>query len=288
MQFFLILLVIAGGMGLSVEAGLLGPLGEQVGDLWATFSIFGVGAALTFLLMLFFSPRNSPSFFAQPSWQLLGGVLGPVYVVILTIATPVIGIAMTMIGILAGQVFKSLIIAGSIRNALSRWRSLLPRLFSWRRGNVMTVIMIMLAVIGGATLSVQAAINGQLGSRVGVFKSAFLTFSVGALVTALLIFFFEPKQAVSLMDVPKWQLLGALCGVPYIVVMVLAVQRIGTAVATVAVILGQLAMSMLIDNFGWLNNEAIPFSTSRLAAVICLGIALYFIYSSNKSRPASD
>lgn len=110
MQFVLILIVIAGGMGLSVEAGLLGPLGGEVGDLWATFSVFGVGAALTFLLMLFFSPRNSPSFFAQPSWNLLGGVLGPVYVIILTIATPAIGIAMTMIGILGGQVFQSLII----------------------------------------------------------------------------------------------------------------------------------------------------------------------------------
>lgn len=52
----------------------------------------------------------------------------------------------------------------------------------------MTLIMILLAVCGGATLSIQAAINGQLGSSVGVFKSAFLTFSVGALVTALLIF----------------------------------------------------------------------------------------------------
>lgn len=151
----------------------------------------------------------------------------------------------------------------------------------------MTVIMIILAVIGGATLSIQAAINGQLGSSVGVFKSAFLTFSVGALVTALLIFF-EPKQAVSLMDVPKWQLLGALCGVPYIVIMVLAVQRIGTAVATVAVILGQLAMSMLIDNFGWLNNEAIPFSVSRFGAVVCLSIALFFIYSSSKPQPEED
>lgn len=110
MQVLLILLVIAGGMGLSIEAGLLGPLGQQVGDLWATLSIFGVGAALTFLLMLFFSPRNAPSFFAQPGWQLCGGVLGAGYVIILTIATPVIGIAMTMIGILAGQVFKSLII----------------------------------------------------------------------------------------------------------------------------------------------------------------------------------
>lgn len=110
MQLILILIVIAGGMGLSVEAGLLGPLGGEVGDLWATFSVFGVGAALTFLLMLFFSPRNSPSFFAQPSWQLPGGVLGVIYVTILTVATPAIGIAMTMIGILAGQIFKSLII----------------------------------------------------------------------------------------------------------------------------------------------------------------------------------
>ncbi|NWA72692.1 Uncharacterized protein conserved in bacteria [Serratia quinivorans] len=110
MQLIFILLVVAGGMGLSVEAGLLGPLGSEVGDLWATFSIFGVGAALTFMLMLFFSPRNSPSFFSQPAWTLVGGILGPVYVVILTIAVPSIGIAMTMIGILAGQVFKSLVI----------------------------------------------------------------------------------------------------------------------------------------------------------------------------------
>lgn len=148
----------------------------------------------------------------------------------------------------------------------------------------MILLMIILSVVGGALLSVQAAINGQLGSKVGVFRSAFLTFSVGALITALLIFFFETKHAVTLLEVPKWQLLGALLGVPYIVIMVLAVQRIGTAVATVAVIFGQLAMSMLIDNFGWLHNEAIPFSITRLGAVVCLGIALWFIYSGSKSR----
>ncbi|HHC4128710.1 TPA: DMT family transporter [Klebsiella pneumoniae] len=105
MALLFILLVIAGGMGLSVEAGLLGPLASQVGDLWATMSIFGIGAVLTFFLMLFFSPRSSPSFFSLPGWQLTGGLLGAGYVV-----TPVIGIAMTMIGILAGQVAKSLAI----------------------------------------------------------------------------------------------------------------------------------------------------------------------------------
>ncbi len=85
----------------------------------------------------------------------------------------------------------------------------------------------------------------------------------------MLIFFFEPKHTLTLMDVPKWQLLGAMFGVPYIVIMVLAVQRIGAAVATVAVIFGQLTMSMLIDNFGWLGNAAIPFSLSRIGAIVC-------------------
>lgn len=151
----------------------------------------------------------------------------------------------------------------------------------------MIVIMILLAVLGGAMLSIQAAINGRLGSQVGVLKSAFLTFSVGALITALLIFYFEPVQAVTLLDVPKWQLMGAMFGVPYIVIMVVAVQRIGTGVATVAVIFGQLAMSMLIDHFGWLGNASIQFSYTRLAAVICLGIALYFIYSSSKTTAVS-
>ena len=145
------------------------------------------------------------------------------------------------------------------------------------------IFMIILAMVGGAALSIQAALNGRLGSNVGVFKSAFLTFSVGALITALLILFFEPRHSITLLDVPKWQLLGAFCGVPYIIIMVVAVQRIGTAVATVAVIFGQLTMSVLIDNFGWFGNEMIPLSNSRLIAIACLAIALYFIYASNKA-----
>ena len=149
----------------------------------------------------------------------------------------------------------------------------------------MLILMIVLSMIGGAALSIQAALNGRLGGNVGVFKSAFLTFSVGAVVTALLIFFFEPSHTVTLMDVPKWQLLGALCGVPYIVIMVVAVQRIGTSVATVAGIFGQLSMSVLIDHFGWLGNEAISLSVSRMADLDCLAIALYFIYASSKSEP---
>ena len=110
LRLLLLPLVILAGMGLSVEAGLLGTLGAQVGHLWATLSIFGVGTAILFLLLLFSGPQKGPAFTQLPRWQLIGGFLGPMYVVVLTLATPHIGIAMTMIAILSGQVGKSVLI----------------------------------------------------------------------------------------------------------------------------------------------------------------------------------
>ena len=126
-RLLLLPLVILAGMGLSVEAGLLGPLGVQVGHLWATLSIFGVGSAILFLLLLFSGPQPGPALCTLPRWQLIGGLLGPMYVVVLTLATPVIGIAMTMIAILSGQVGKSVLIDhfgwfGAARKPVNRER----------------------------------------------------------------------------------------------------------------------------------------------------------------------
>ena len=127
MKLVAILLVILAGMGLSVEAGILGPLGEEVGHYWATLSLFGIEAALAFLLMLLWGPRHPTPFMQAPGWQLTGGILGPCYVVVLTVVTPIIGIAMTMTGVLAGQVAKSLLIDhfgwfGAVRRPISRRR----------------------------------------------------------------------------------------------------------------------------------------------------------------------
>lgn len=110
MNILIIPLVILSGMGLSFEAGLLGPLGEVVGHLWATFSIFSVGMLLLGLLNLYFPAKAALPLSELPRWQLIGGILGPVYVVVLTVSTPILGVTMTMIGILAGQVSKGILI----------------------------------------------------------------------------------------------------------------------------------------------------------------------------------
>lgn len=143
-------------------------------------------------------------------------------------------------------------------------------------------VIIVLAILSGMALSAQAAINGQLGERVGVIQSALLTFGVGTVVTALLIFFFEPAYDATLLTVPKWQLVGALFGIVYMIVMVAAVPRVGVAIATVATILGQMIMSLVIDTQGWLGNMPITLNPWRVAAMLCIAGALLCIYLANR------
>ena len=64
-------------------------------------------------------------------------------------------------------------------------------------------------------------------------------------------------------------------GVAYMLTIVFSMPRLGTAATTVAVISGQLLMSLLIDHFGWLNNPVIHLDGSRLAAIALLAVALF-------------
>ncbi|MFW1754372.1 DMT family transporter [Acinetobacter wanghuae] len=145
----------------------------------------------------------------------------------------------------------------------------------------MIYIMLFVVILAGAALCAQSSINGRLGSEVGVLESAWLTFVVGAMISFLIAFFFEPVHALNLFTAPRWQLTGAFFGVAYMLVIVFAMPRLGAAATTVAVISGQLLMSLLIDHFGWFHNAVIPLDSSRLAALILLAIALFFIYKSN-------
>lgn len=125
-QLWIFPLVVLAGMGLSVEAGLLGPLGEEIGHFWATLGIFAIGSLLLTFGLIFSRPKLS-LMFNQPRWQLTGGILGPIYVVALTVATPHIGVGLTMVGILFGQVATSLIIdhwglLGSRKRAVDKYR----------------------------------------------------------------------------------------------------------------------------------------------------------------------
>lgn len=127
MQIIIYLLVFIAGMGLSIEAGLLGPLGMQVGHLAATLSIFMIGSIILSLILIFFVRADLNKLFNQPKWLLTGGILGPLYVVFLTIGTPIVGLGVTMTSVLLGQIGMSLVIdhyglLGSVKRSIDPYR----------------------------------------------------------------------------------------------------------------------------------------------------------------------
>ena len=65
-------------------------------------------------------------------------------------------------------------------------------------------------------------------------------------------------------------------------IVVFAVPKIGIAAATVCTISGQLIMSLIIDHFGWLENNIIPLDSNRYVAILLLIVAITMIYMSNK------
>ncbi|WP_378945176.1 DMT family transporter [Paracoccus sp. R86501] len=145
------------------------------------------------------------------------------------------------------------------------------------------MLVVLAALAGGVALAVQSSVNGRLGSEAGLVPTAWLTFFVGAVLCLGLVLFVEPAQTATLLDAPRWQLTGAFFGVVYIVVMVVAVPLLGIAAATVAVIAGQLSMSIVIDHFGWLGNEVMAIDASRAGAIALLLGALGLIYAGNRT-----
>lgn len=132
-QILMLSFVVLGGMALALEAAFLGPLGESIGHLSASLSIFLIGVLVFSLAMLGLklTGRRNHLFTLpkQPRWLLTGGLIGFIYTIVLTITTPLVGVGTTMVGILCGQITASLAIdhfgvLGSQRRAIDIYRIL--------------------------------------------------------------------------------------------------------------------------------------------------------------------
>lgn len=133
-QIMMLLFVVMGGMALALEAAFLGPLGESIGRLSASLSIFLIGVivfSVAMLVIIIIGKRNYLTMLStlpkQPRWLLTGGLVGFIYTIVLTITTPLVGVGMTMVGILCGQITASLAIdhfgiLGSERRAIDSYR----------------------------------------------------------------------------------------------------------------------------------------------------------------------
>lgn len=93
----------------------------------------------------------------------------------------------------------------------------------------------------------------------------------------LLWLFFGKGELSYTLKAPKWSLLGGVMGVVYLTSIVVSVPFVGVGITMVAVIIGQLVMSMVIEHFGWLGSKKTRVNKEKIFAVISMIIALILI-----------
>lgn len=108
---------------------------------------------------------------------------------------------------------------------------------------------------GGSLLSVQAAINGELGAAVNSpFTASFISFFVGAVTLIIIVIVrdktFMPVKHPFVQKAPLWVWLGGIFGGFYVLINIFLVGEIGTGPTVVLVLFGQILGSLLVQQFG--------------------------------------
>ncbi len=128
-----------------------------------------------------------------------------------------------------------------------------------------------LAVLAGIAGSVQVAVMGSFGERIGTLEAlAFATAVQLALtLSALLVVRHSLSGFAAGFREPPWLWVGGLMGAFIVFTITLVAPKLGVAAAIGLIIAGQLIMGAAIDRFGLFGLERIGLTWPRV-----LGIAL--------------
>jgi transporter family-2 protein len=138
----------------------------------------------------------------------------------------------------------------------------------------MTPLAIALATIAGLAGSVQVAVMGRFGGRIGVFEA--LSFSTAVQLVFSLVLLVSVRAGLGGLHhafrAPAWMWIGGLMGLTVVGAITFAQPRIG-ATATIGILIaGQLVMGAVIDRFGLFGVQQIGISAPRAAGIVLLGI----------------
>ena len=138
---------------------------------------------------------------------------------------------------------------------------------------------LLLTVFAGGLIAMQAPINAVLGDSIGKLPAASVSFVVGTVALVLITLlvgggFGEVGEARHL---AWYYLTGGILGAVYVTTALIAVRPLGAGGVVAATITGQLALSLVIDQFGMLGVDKKPISWEAVVGVILLAAGTFLI-----------
>ncbi len=138
----------------------------------------------------------------------------------------------------------------------------------------MTAVAVALSALAGLAGSVQVAVMGRFGRRIGVVEAlVFATCVQLALSLAILLVARVGTGGLGgAFRAPPWMWLGGVMGLTVVFTITFAQPRIGAAATIGILIAGQLVMGAVIDRFGLFGVQQIGISWPRAIGIGLLGL----------------
>jgi transporter family-2 protein len=144
----------------------------------------------------------------------------------------------------------------------------------------MVWLYLLVCLLAGALMPLQAGVNAQLARWVGSPVTASLvSFAVGTL--ALLVYTLAARPQLpalaALASAPWWVWVGGLLGGVFVTAAAAFAPRLGAATFISITIAGQVLVSILLDHFGIVGFAARPVTVPRLLGALLLIVGVLLV-----------
>jgi len=123
------------------------------------------------------------------------------------------------------------------------------------------------ALLAGAAMSIQGVMNTRLGDKVGVLETNALVQGVGFALALAIAFLFGRGNIRLISQSPWYTWLGGVIAPIITVTVMLSIKGLSPTVAISTILLAQLTVAALIDAFGWMGSEKLPFTWQKYVGV---------------------
>jgi len=140
---------------------------------------------------------------------------------------------------------------------------------------------IIFSIIAGMAMSIQGVMNTRLGEHIGLMESNAFVQCTAAVLSLLALVFYRTGSFAEIGSAPKFYLLGGLFGLIITVTVMLGIKNLSPTVSISVILISQLLVAAIIDYFGLMGSEKLPFGWMKFAGLALMigGVVLFKLKS---------
>jgi bacterial/archaeal transporter family-2 protein len=139
------------------------------------------------------------------------------------------------------------------------------------------LLLLLVAVIGGVAVTMQAQFMGLMDRHLGTVESVFITYGSGALVVGVVMLLLRGGNLRAWSTLPWYAFLAGVVGLLIVGAIGYSVPRLGLVPALTLIVAAQFIAAAVLDHYGWLGAAVRPLDTARALGILVLLLGVWLI-----------